>query len=164
MNWEMLSAIGEILGSAAVLVTLIYLTVQTQQNTASIQANTRQAILDADQQFLIKIIENPEIFTSRFDPELSDEDKVRLGAYLIMFVRIRENNWLQFRNGVLDEDTWDSYRKSIAPVISDPMSRRWWQNYVIGRQVFDSEFVSVVNELLADTPVQERSALLQAFD
>lgn len=164
MNWEMLSAIAEILGSAAVLVTLAYLTIQSRQNTASIQANTRQAILDADQYFLIKIIESPEIFTSRFKSELTEEEKVRLGAYLIMFVRIRENNWLQYQNGVLDEVTWESYRKSIAQVLSDVKSRNWWQNYAIGRQSFDQEFISIVNELLAETPVQDRSALSQAFD
>ena len=123
MNWEMLSAIAEILGSAAVLVTLIYLTIQTRQNTASIQANTRQAILDADQQFLIKLIESPEIYLSRFKEGLTDEDKIQIGAYLIMFVRMRENNWLQYRNGVLDEVTWASYRSSIVQVLSDSTSR-----------------------------------------
>ena len=164
MNWEMLSAIAEILGSAAVLVTLIYLTIQTRQNTASIQANTRQAILDADQQFLIKLIESPEIYLSRFKEGLTDEDKIQIGAYLIMFVRMRENNWLQYRNGVLDEVTWASYRSSIVQVLSDSTSRRWWQHYAVDRQSFDSEFVSIVNELLADTPVQERPRLIQAFD
>ena len=164
MNWEMLSAIGEILGSAAVLVTLVYLTVQTRQNTASVQANTRQAILDADQQFLIKILENPEIYLSRYKPELSDEDKVRLGAYLIMFIRMRENNWLQYRNGVLDQVTWDSYRSSIVRVMSDSRSRSWWQNYIIGRQPFNSEFVAMVDELFANAPVEEQPALTQDFD
>ena len=164
MNWEMLSAIAEILGSAAVFVTLIYLTIQSRQNTASTQANTRQAILDADQQFLIKLIESPEIYTNRFKEGLTDEDKIQMGAYLIMFVRMRENNWLQYRNGVLDEVTWESYRSSIAQVLSDSTSRSWWQHYAVDRQAFDSEFVSIVNELLADTPVQEGSALAQAFD
>ena len=45
MNWDALSAISEIVGAGAVLVTLIYLTVQMRQNTASVQAATRQAIL-----------------------------------------------------------------------------------------------------------------------
>ena len=164
MNWEMYSAIAEILGSAAVLVTLIYLTIQTRQNTASTQANTRQAILNADQQFLIKLIENPQIYLNRFKEGLTDEDKVQMGAYMVMFVRMRENNWLQYRNGVLDDVTWKSYRSSIAQVFSDKTSRNWWRQYTVGRQTFDSEFVSMVNELLAATPVQERSPLVQAFD
>jgi len=164
MNWTKLSAMAEILSSVAILVTLVYLAIQTQQSADAIQANTRQAILDADQQFLIKVMEYPEIYTSQFKPALTDEEKVRLGAYLILFVRMRENNWLQYRNGVLDEVTWDSYRSSIVQVLSDSTSRGWWQNYAIGRRAFDSEFVSLVNELLADTPVQERSMLIQAFD
>ncbi len=164
MNWTKLSAMAEILSSIAILVTLVYLAIQTQQSADAIQANTRQAILDADQQFLIKVMENPGIYTSQFKPALTDEEKVRLGAYLILFVRMRENNWLQYRNGVLDEVTWDSYRSSIVQVLSDSTSRGWWQNYAVARRAFDSEFVSLVNELLADTPVQEQSMLIQAFD
>ena len=163
MNWEMISAIAAILGSVAVIVTLVYLTVQTRQNAVSIQAHTRQAILDADQQLLIKLIENPELYTSRFKAELTEEDKVQLGAYLIMFVRMRENNWWQYRNGVLDETTWSSYRGSIAQVLSDQTSRNWWQHYAVDRQAFDPEFVSIVNKLLAETPVQQGSILSQAF-
>ncbi len=53
MNWTKLSAISEILSSVAILVTLIYLAIQTQQNADATQADTRQAILAADQQFLM---------------------------------------------------------------------------------------------------------------
>lgn len=35
MNWEAISAVGEILGASAVLITLIYLAVQIRQNTAA---------------------------------------------------------------------------------------------------------------------------------
>jgi len=164
MNWTKLSAMAEILSSVAILVTLVYLAIQTQQSADSIQANTRQAILDADQQFLIKVMDNPEIYTSQYKPALTDDEKVRLGAYLILFVRMRENNWLQYRNGVLDEVTWDTYRSSIVQVLSGSTSRGWWQNYAVSRRAFDSEFVSLVNQLLADTPVQEQSMLIQAFD
>ena len=90
MNWTKLSAMAEILSSVAILVTLVYLAIQTQQSADSIQANTRQAILDADQQFLIKVMDNPEIYTSQYKPALTDDEKVRLGAYLILFVRMRE--------------------------------------------------------------------------
>lgn len=34
MNWEAIGAVGEALGSIAVLVTLIYLAIQIRQNTA----------------------------------------------------------------------------------------------------------------------------------
>jgi hypothetical protein len=164
MNWTMLSAIGDILSSAAVLVTLIYLAMQTRQSANATQSNTRQAILAADQQLLQLIVDNPDLYLVRFKPKLTDEEKVRLGAYLVTFVRMRENNWLQYQNGVLDEATWGSYRKSIVPFLGAPKTRTWWQNYARETSAFDPAFIALVDELLANAPAQEQPPWLSAVD
>ncbi len=106
MNWMMISVIAEILSSAAVLVTLIYLAIQTRQNADAIQANTRQAILDADQQFIMAVMASPELDAIFFKPELTDDEKVRLSTFLLTHVRVRENNWFQYQAGVLDHVSW----------------------------------------------------------
>lgn len=41
MNWEAISAIGEIVGATAVVVTLIYLAVQVRQGTKATQGGKR---------------------------------------------------------------------------------------------------------------------------
>ncbi len=46
MNWEAISAIGELLGALGVLASLIYLAVQIRDNTRSIQAASLQSVLD----------------------------------------------------------------------------------------------------------------------
>jgi len=164
MNWTKLSAISEILSSVAILVTLIYLAIQTQQNADAIQASTRQAILEADQQLLLSTMEDQELQVIRYKPELTDDEKIQLGVWLIAFIRMRENNWSQYQNGVLDEATWYSYRSSIVAGLSSAKARTWWQKYAVNRGAFDSEFMSMVDELLANTPVQKRSPLIEAFD
>ncbi len=164
MNWTKLSAMSEILSSVAILVTLVYLAIQTQQNADAIQADTRQAILTADQELLMRAMEEPELHLLRYKPELTDEEKIRLGAYWIAFIRMRENNWLQYQNGVLDEATWDSYRSSIVTGLANSRARTFWQNVAVSREMFDSEFVSLVNELLADEPVRNQSWVVAAFD
>ena len=164
MNWTMLSAIGEILSSGAILVTLIYLAIQTRQNADATQANTRQAILAADQQFLAQIMDDPELYSIRTKPELTECEKIRLGALLTTFVRMRENNWLQYQNGVLDEATWETYRSSIVAFLGSSSCRTWWQKYAVVRRAFDSRFITLVDELLANAPVQERSIFVSAFD
>jgi hypothetical protein len=163
MNWNMLSAVGQILSSVGVLVTLIYLAIQTRQNTASIQASTRQAILDADQKFLFCVLDDPDLILLRYKPELTDADKIRLSAYWISFLRMRENLWFQYQNGVLDEGTWQSYRRSITAMASTRF-RTWWKNYAIARRAFDPKFMSLVDEGLASTPPVERPFFVEAFD
>ena len=44
VNWEAVSAIGEIVGAIAVVVTLAYLAVQIRQNTQVARSTARQAI------------------------------------------------------------------------------------------------------------------------
>ena len=40
VNWEAIGAIGELIGGAAVIATLIYLAVQLRQNTKGIRAQS----------------------------------------------------------------------------------------------------------------------------
>ena len=44
MNWEAISAIGEIVGAAAVVLSLLYLSIQVRQSTRVARASTRHEI------------------------------------------------------------------------------------------------------------------------
>ena len=164
MDWNAIGAIGEILGAVAVVATLGYLAVQTRHSVAATQANTRQAILESDQQFLTILMVNPTIDVIRWKRDLADDEKVKLGYFLLTFARMRESNWLQFHSGGLDRETWESYRASIPVVMNNPKGRSWWRNYVKARGMYSKGFVSEVDVLLEQTPVQEQSPMLSAFD
>ncbi|MBT8077352.1 MAG: hypothetical protein KJO31_02195 [Gammaproteobacteria bacterium] len=163
MNWSKASAIAEILSSVAIFVTLFYLAVEVQQNADSTQAETRQAILSADQEFLQFMIEEPDLVLLRYKTHLDDIERVRLSFQLLTLVRMREINWIQHQNGILDDVTWHAYLGSVRAVLSAPQSRVWWKNYGVER-IFDVKFISLVDELLAETPVFERSPHITAFD
>ncbi len=163
MNWTKASAVAEILSSVAILITLVYLVVEIQQNAEATQADTRQAILDSDQQYLELFIDSPELSALMVQPDLSDEERIRLSFVLLTFVRMRESNWLQYENGTLDDVTWQAHRLVLLSQLSAPQSRAWWQNFGVER-TFDSEFISLVDELLANQPVSDRSPHIAAFD
>jgi len=59
MNWSKASAAAEILSSVAILATLVYLAIEIQQSAEATQANTRQAMLASDQQFLELLVDSP---------------------------------------------------------------------------------------------------------
>jgi len=164
MNWTDLSAISQILGSVAIVITLIYLSIQTRQNAAATMANTRQEVLAADQQLLLHFVIDPELEFIRFKPELTDGEKARLGWVFVTFARMRENNWLQYQNGVLDKATWESYRGSLVAMFGNVRGKAWWQNYAVGNELFDPQFTADVNELIASAPTRDRSSILAAFD
>ena len=164
MNWTKLSAAGEILSSVAILITLIYLVIETQQNADAIMANTRQEILAADQAFLMELSKIPKIEEVRYKQELTDEERAQLGFMLITFVRMRESNWTQYQNGVLDEATWLSYRSSIVAMMGNPNGKKFWQNYAVAYNAYDPQFTTHVSDLLATSPVKEQSNIIAAFD
>ena len=163
MNWTKASAAAEILSSVAILATLVYLAIEIQQSAEATQANTRQAILASDQQFLELLIDSPGLNLLWYKPELSDEERIRLSYFLVTTVRMRESNWFQYQNGILDDATWRAYLGSLIVMLSAPQTRVWWQNFGLER-IFDPEFISLVNELLAIQPVFERSRHIAAFD
>ena len=129
MNWNKASAAAEILSSVAILATLVYLAIEIHQNAEATQADIRQAMLASDQQFLELIIDSPDLHILWYKPELSDEERVRLSYFLVSHFRMRENNWLQNQNGILDDATWRSYRGSILAILSTPRTRKWWRNF-----------------------------------
>lgn len=164
MNWDMLSAIGQILGSVAIVITLIYLSIQTRQSAGATLATTRQETFNADQRLLFSFVNDPELELIRYKPDLTDEEKARLGWVFVVFARTREINWLQYQNSVLDKETWESYRSSIVAMFGNPRGKAWWQNYAVNPGLFDPQFTSEVNQLLASAPTRDRSSILAAFD
>ncbi len=163
MNWTKASAVAEILSSVAILITLVYLVVEIRQNSEATQAETRQAVLASDQEFIMAVIDRPELMSFYFKPELTDDERIRLSSFLLTFILMRQNDWLQYEKGLLDEVIWGTYRASIAATLSARQTRTWW-NYFSASGLFNSEFTSLINEWIAGVPLNDRSAHLAAFD
>ena len=153
MPIEQLANIAEVFGIILVAVTFIFLALQMRQNTAAIQANGRQATLNEDSQFLYRVAENPVLELNMYKPELTDAEKVQLHFFVSAFFRVRELNWFQYQSGVLDEATWESYRKAIGAYLRTPRWRNWWQH--AAPAFYDEGFAAPVNELIADEPIVE---------
>jgi sensor c-di-GMP phosphodiesterase-like protein len=152
MNWTKASALAEIVSSIAILLTLVYLAIQTQQvatqteqNTAAIIANSRQQSLDAEVALLLKAT---EYVAEGVGPDEAAEQ--RRALLYSAFFRIREVQWLQHRDGLLDSETWDSYlRQALIQISADPVARSLWERSS-ETGVFVPGFASAVNEALAE--------------
>ena len=164
MNWTALSTVVDILGVLALLVTLVYLAKQTRQNGDAIRANTRQAILASDQELLNGLRDDPELELMRYRSNLTDHEKIRLGFLYLTFARMRESNWFQYQNGVLDSSTWESYRNALVVMYRTPNGMKWWENYTSRSGILSKAFVSMVNELLEGAPLATEPRSLRAFD
>jgi len=155
IDWTKWSAIAEILSALAIVVTLAYLAIQTQQNTTAIQASVRQAMLSDDWELIRAQIEYPILFISRAgNADMSDEELVRLNSYLVGFVRTQENRWLQYQNGVIDERTWGTYAAAIPSIFSSDFVRAWFLNRA-ARGEFDEDFVTMMSDVFTQNPPRQ---------
>jgi hypothetical protein len=154
MNIEKLSSVAELVSAIAIVVTLAYLAIETQQNTAAVQASVRQGMVDNDLEMIRMQLDFPVLFTGRSaDADLSDEDLVRIHSSITALIRTRENQWLQYQNGVIDERTWRTYRTAITSILSTVFMRSWWRNRT-ALGLFDEGFVADVNKLLDENPIR----------
>ena len=151
MKVEKLSAIAELVSSIAIVVTLAYLAIQTQQNTLAIQATVRQSMLEEDRELLFKQIDYPFLAPTTYDQsELTPDQQSQRQSWITAFFRARESHWLQYQAGVIDETTWSSYRFPLGIVLASDLSRSQWQASV-DRGEFAQGFIDDVHTFLSDS-------------
>ncbi len=147
MKVEKISAIAEIISSVAIVITLIYLTVETRQNTEALNAQSRESILASSQAELFFLTERPELAVLMTKPDrLSVEENIQLDAFLTALFRVREYSWLQYQAGVIDEAQWSTELAVIQSLLSTDLSRLWWNK--VGRLYVSAEFSTFLSDLI----------------
>lgn len=147
MNIQDLGAIGEIVGAVAVVVTLVYLARQIRQNNELLRSGSRQALVGNDVTSLAANLQNSDVFAKYVSGlKLTAEDQLRLSFMFSLDLRNREFEYFQYRNGLLDKETWLSYRRVILINHSSKLGRQWWDR--IGRRFVDPGFAEQIDDLL----------------
>ena len=150
MTLEQLANLAEIVGTAAVVITLIYLAMQVRQGAQILWSESRQAQVAYDQGGVYKFVEFPELgrlFSQVETP--TSEEKTRLLFWMIGQMRAREHEWLQYRSGALDEETWVSYRDVIYFLLGTRRARALWD---LCSPYFNPDFVAMVAEMIGGVP------------
>jgi hypothetical protein len=150
INWEAVGAIAQLLGDLVVGVTLVYLAAQVRHGNRVARSQVRQRMVEQAERELYAQMADPAVtFANVKGGVLSEEEQARLALFLVAFMRQREWEWFQLRDGAIGEDVYKAYQQVIAIHLGTPRGRKWWK--VLGRFAFNSEFVAEVDELLAKT-------------
>jgi len=107
MNWDALGAIGELVGAAAVVLTLGYLAIQVRQSANQSSANTGWTILNEFNRMQEVLLANPHITDLleklQSDEELTRNEDIRLETLANRYV----THWFQvenaYRRGLVDD-------------------------------------------------------------
>jgi hypothetical protein len=156
-DWSKWSSVSEIVSSVAILLTLVYLAIQTNQisqqteiNTSALLSNSRGQTLEYELWLVENLIENAEIASSLQPPiatfgNLDEIETYKMRNLQIAFFRIRENLWFQYRSGALEFELWEAYKSVLVSSLnsSSPMRRTWDEGVGL-----HPEFVQEINSLL----------------
>jgi hypothetical protein len=150
MTLEQYAYLAEIIGVIIIAMTLIYLSVQVRQGADLLRSESRQAQVANDQDGVYKFLEHPELgrlFSQKQKP--TTEEKVKLQFWIIGGMRAREHEWLQYRSGALDEETWLSYRGVIYFLLGTERARALWH---LCTPYFNSDYVGMVEQMMEGVP------------
>jgi hypothetical protein len=171
MSLEEWGAIAEIIAALAVVITLVYLAIQVKHSKESLDANTKairgQAISDVtrnvhDQmQMLAQGHDMTEWFDSFVKGDTLDSKKALLtDAFLSAVFMARQNEFLQWRQGLLDEAVFQSLHHVTRLLLLSPNGEHWW--LYEGRSMYAPEFVEFVDELRGATSSEELKVFKRA--
>jgi len=129
-------SIRETVGFLGVIASLLFVGLQIRQTNVIARAQTRQALTTEYREFWMALALDPDFDAVR-SPALAGGDSQ---ASILQWVRLRllENVYLQFREGVIDETVLLGYGWSGDPEFQTPEFVAWWESR---RDRFRPEFV-----------------------
>jgi len=133
MNWDAIGAIAELLGSAAVIITLLYIAIQTHNNGKVLRVS---AIVDAQMSFVDineKLSEggapSEVMFKTLSDPDsLTPYESMLLHRYLRAVFQRLEAQFALYTNGILNSEIWLLRREYITALVErNHLIKEFWE-------------------------------------
>ena len=139
MNWEAIGAIGEILGAAAVFVTLVYLAMQIRQNTASMTTSVYESAMGGFNELNQTLISNLELASihrrALYDPDSLNDDELFVFNFILrVYLNHVYKLFRLYQRGVFPEEEWRIAASEANDVI---FSRELGRNFMENNHYYD---------------------------
>ena len=150
MGLEEFAYVAQIVGVVMVAVTLIYLAIQVRHGAGQLRTENRLSLLNNDRDVLLAYIDNVDLFDKMAGQEpLSHAEQWRFAVLWIINMRNREHEWMQYKDGLLDEATWQSYKTILRFTLGSARRRVWWNTW---KRAFSPDFITMVDEFIGEVP------------
>ena len=144
-----IGAIGEFVAAIAVLITLIYLSLQVRQGNAQSRLEVRRIMFEYDHRELYRLVDDPMIWDCFVKEEpLSKEEKTKFVFWLTANMRLREWEWEQQKAGYVSEADLAAYDEVTLQHLGNSKALKWWET--LGKPLYSPEFVGHVDRLLEE--------------
>jgi hypothetical protein len=150
MNWEMLSAVGQLVAVLIGIPSLIYLALQIREQTKERRQSAVNA-LTVQWGDLTKAHQSEEFnaLYLRCVQSFSDLDavsKLTFSAFQTRFFRNFEGMYFSFCDGLLTPPLWGEIQRTMSDFLAYPGVRQWWATR---KHWYTEEFARVVDGIIA---------------
>ena len=130
MNWNAIGAVGEILGAIAVFVSLIYLALQTRNNTRALRSSAFHQVRESFSEVSLAMAADPDLAVLvdraiRNDQGLTENEIIRYNYFLTTFVRRGESAYFQSSEGTLQMEAWKGIKVTIVSALGNDYGVAW---------------------------------------
>jgi len=149
MNWDAISAISQLVGSFAVVLSVLYLAMQVHQSTRIARYATQDAAATALRDVTKPFMENAEVERIwRIGLEdlsaLSPEERARFFHASYQFLKAFETIHSHYLYGLMDKQLWKGWEGLLRHYIFAPGMAQYWK---LRPEVFSERFRNFVNSL-----------------
>ena len=149
---ETLGNIGDFISGIAVLITLIYLSIQIRANTKAIHSASRERVAKEYREVL-KHQADPDSVKAmargfRSYPDISFEDMVLFGTRMHDESLFFQAVFAQFEAGHLEKETYQGYLDNYASAVSTTGGRKWYEECV--KPIYIARMVEAVDQRLLE--------------
>ena len=132
MIWDQIGNFAEVVGAIAVVVSLVYLAVQTRDNTRVMRS---RATWDAQQSF-VEVNEtlgdggfvSDLLYKTLIKPDqLSDKEKYLVQRFYRSWFQRMEAQFALYQSGILDEEVWNLRRGYAKAIFNNPIAKECWE-------------------------------------
>ena len=149
MNWDAVGAVGEIIGAVAVLITLIYLSIQVRQHGRQLESANEQAAFSQLTAWIHRMSTDSSakaLFEKiAKDQPLSEQDEADWAWILAELTNVGEAHFVQYKKAALSHEVWLKYERALTAYLVTPVGKRWWFNRMAP---FSDEFTEHFDRLL----------------
>ena len=151
MNWEMLTAIGQLATVFVGVPSVIYFAIQLREQT---RERRQSAVNDLAVQWgdLTKALHENAEFTTLFlrgvqsFHDLDAVSKLRFSAFQNRFFKNFEGMYYSRREGILTSELWGEIQRTMSDFLAYDGVRQWWDTR---KHLHTEAFVRVVDAIIA---------------
>ena len=152
MNWDATSAVSEIIGALAVVISVCYLAIQIRKHTLESKLTATRE-LSAQHLDLLKTVATDEILPdiwlrgARDYHSLDNTERLRLSILYTHIMRNFEQQFIHARTDAAERTYLESINREYSQFLSFPGFQQWWET---SGYVFDELFKAHLDNLIAE--------------